>query len=169
MVDIGSIAGLASSLRVAGEITKAMIGIRDGALLQAKVIELQGVILAAQSSALGAHSEQFATAERMRTLEAQVAELEGWEVQKQRYQLTDYGSGTFAYALKKGDTGGEPPHRACATCFDNKQRSILQFKDKSYLGQEVLHCPRCKTDVNLGTPREPPDYTPTRGGSGWTG
>jgi hypothetical protein len=44
MVDLASIAAAATSLKTAGEIVKAMIGLRDAALIQNKVIELQGVI-----------------------------------------------------------------------------------------------------------------------------
>jgi hypothetical protein len=143
-----------------------MIDLRDAAALQTKVIELQGLILTAQGSALGAQSEQFATMERLRLLEAKVSELEAWETEKQRYQLKDHGSETFAYALRHDASAGEPHHRLCVTCFENRRRSILQFKHKTYRGQEVMHCPGCKTDIALGTPREPPDYDPPRG-SGW--
>jgi hypothetical protein len=50
MVDVSAIAGVMSSLKVAGDITKAAVGLRDAQALQSKVIELQGVILSAQSA-----------------------------------------------------------------------------------------------------------------------
>jgi len=41
----------------------------------------------------------------------EVASIETWNVEKGRYKLTDYGGGTFAYALKPEEAQDEPPHR----------------------------------------------------------
>ena len=51
MIDISSIAAVASSLKTAGDITKTAIGLRDAQALQAKIIELNHVIIAAPSPA----------------------------------------------------------------------------------------------------------------------
>jgi hypothetical protein len=79
MVDIAAIAGLVSSLKAAGEITKAMVGLRDATMIQSKVIELNGIILSAQSSALEANVAQFSLLDRVRQLEAEIAGLKAWD------------------------------------------------------------------------------------------
>ncbi len=152
MIDIGSMAAVAGSLKTAGEIAKAMVGLRDAAVVQSKVIELQGVIMSAQSSALTAQSDQFALLERVRELEAQMAELEAWESEKQRYELKDYGGGTFAYELKEPEVSGEPPHRICAACYQKGQKSILQFSHISQANhRHIYDCNVCETRFSLAS------------------
>ena len=51
---MGEITALTGSLKAAGDMAKAMIGLRDAQVFQAKAIELQGAILGAQSDAMGA-------------------------------------------------------------------------------------------------------------------
>ncbi len=126
-MDIGSIAGGIASLKAAKDIAESLIGLRDTAKFQAAVVELQSKILSAQS-------DQFALLERVRELEKKMAELEAWEAEKQRYALTDYGAGTFAYALKEEARKGEPPHRICAACYQNGHKSILQFDFRTHSG-----------------------------------
>jgi hypothetical protein len=153
MVDMGAITGMAASLRAAAEITTAMIGLRDAAKLQGKVIELQQVILAAQSSGLAAQSDQFALMEQVRELEAEKAKLQAWETEKQRYALKDFGGHTFAWELKPEAANGEPIHLLCPTCFEQGRKSILQFEFRAY-GQNKYMCVPCETTFTLGV-RQP--------------
>src|SRR5437868_5960993 len=100
MVDMTAISGLASSLKAVSEITKAMIGIRDGAMLQAKAIELNEIILSAQQSALDANIAQSELTQRVRDLEAKITKLESWDTEKRRYELAEIGAGGFAHVVK---------------------------------------------------------------------
>ncbi len=126
MVDIAAVAGVMSALKGAQDIAKATLGLRDAALVREKVIELQGAILAAQSGAFEAHTAQTALLERVRELEKQVADLEAWKAEKQRYELKEVAPGAFAYALKADEQGAEPAHRICAGCYEHRRKSILQ-------------------------------------------
>jgi hypothetical protein len=155
MVDIGTIASAVGSLNAAAQIAKGMLSLHDMQAVQGKVIELQGVILAAQSSALAAQSDQLSLLEEIRALKAKMAELEAWDAQKKRYQLKDFGAGTFAYELKRDEAQGEPPHRICAHCYESGHRSILQFSHHSE-GQDYFDCPRCKTRQAFGLYRPTP-------------
>ena len=155
MVDMAALAGLASSLKSIGEITKAMVGIRDGAMLQAKAIELNGIILAAQQSALEANIAQAELAQRVRDLEAQIAKMESWNAEKERYALTEIGAGGFAYLVKPSVQGREPPHCICSDCYQRGQKSILQLTRNTF-GAVTLKCPRCKTEVNAS--EDHPNY-----------
>ena len=67
MVDMGTIASAVASLKAASDIAKTLVGIHDAQAVQAKVIELQGEILAAQTNALAAHSDQFTLLEGNRS------------------------------------------------------------------------------------------------------
>ena len=89
MVDMSMITGGLASLKAAKDIAEGLVSLRDTAKFQGAVVELQGKILAA-------HADQFSLLERVRELEAKMAQLEAWEAEKKRYNLTDYGGGTFA-------------------------------------------------------------------------
>ena len=159
MVDVGSIAAAIGSLRAASELTKGFLDLKEAAAVQGRVIELQSVILSAQSSAMAAQSDQMTLLEEIRGLKEKMAKLEAWETEKQRYQLTDFGSGTFAFVLKPEKADGEPPHKICANCYNEGQKSILQFSHNSG-SRQFVDCRRCKTQTALGTPtpyRRPPD------------
>ncbi len=150
MPDMGAISGLAASLTAAADITKGIVGLRDTTIVQDKVIELQGVILSAQSSALTAQSEQFSLLERLRTLEEKVINFEEWDAEKQKYELKQVYSGAFAYVLKPEASGGEPPHWLCTTCYENNRKSVLQAQgltsDRSF---EKYGCPTCRSTIRV--------------------
>ena len=156
MPDMSMISGIAASLRLAGDITKAMIGVRDEALLQGKIVELQSVILSAQSSAISAQTEQFGLLERIRELETQVARLEGWEAEKQKYELSEPRPGTFAYILK-AEAGSGPRHMLCSNCFQHGIKSILQQETRFPGRTDTLACHECGSDIYVfGAPH--PDH-----------
>lgn len=125
---------------------KGLKDINDAAVRNAAVIELQEKILAAQA-------QHAALIERVGELEKEVARLETWEAEQQRYQLTDYGSGTFAYAVKPEARGTEPDHRLCASCYQKGHKSILQFDVRDEHQQDRYTCPACKTEFRFGTPQ----------------
>ena len=68
MVDMTAITGLATSIRTALEITKAMKDLHDANLLQTKTFELTREILAAQSYAMEAVAAQSVLLDRVRQL-----------------------------------------------------------------------------------------------------
>jgi hypothetical protein len=167
MADMTTIASAVSSLKAAGDIAKTLLELRDTAAFKEKAIELQAAILAAQTSALAAHSDQFGLLDRIRGLEKQVADFEGWAKEQQRYLLKDFGGETFAYVLREDQRGDEPMHRLCAACFTDGRKSILQFRFHNAMGQDVYNCPRCQKEIGLGYPREPAALGPIDDGDSW--
>jgi hypothetical protein len=136
------IAGL-GLFKIMFDTAKGLKDINDAAIRNGAVVELQEKILAAQA-------QQAALVDRIRELEKEVADFEAWDREKQRYQLTDHGRGTFTRALKPGMEAGEPFHRICAHCFEQRRKSILQHSHR-VAGQEHVGCPSCKLTFRLGT------------------
>jgi hypothetical protein len=68
---------------------QAIIGLKVSSEVQAKVIELQAVIMAAQGDALSAQSDQFALLQRIRDLEEEVAKFKAWDAQQK--SATNFG------------------------------------------------------------------------------
>ncbi|MEE7478435.1 hypothetical protein [Methylobacterium hispanicum] len=148
MPDISAIAGIVSSLKAATDISKAMLDLRDGALIQSKVIELQSAILEAQQNSFDARTEQYEMTERVRDLEKKLAASEAWGEEKQRYELKAIDRGAMVYALKPDSGSEEPAHWLCPSCFQRSKKSFLQdsgrASDKSFT---LWKCQDCKCQV----------------------
>lgn len=125
-----------SALKTALDVAKGLKGIDDAVRVNAAVIELQENILAAQEA-------QATLVKRVGELEAEVARLKAWDGEKQRYQLTNVGSGVLAYALKDGMENGEPPHQLCTSCFQAGFKSMLNKQTWNPGLASVLICNDC--------------------------
>lgn len=151
-MDMGSIATALSGLKTAGEIAKALFELKSDAQRQAKVIELQSVILAAQSSAISAQSDQFTMLDEIRAAKEELAKIKAWETEKQRYQLVSPHAGSMVYAVKRAMSNGEPPHYLCANCFKQGKASPVNdmpppsSKDRWH----AWYCPNCKSSPLTG-------------------
>lgn len=140
MVDMAAIGALSSALRSATDIAKAFIGLRDEALIQAKVIELQSAILSAQQSAFETQTTQSALLNEIAVLKERLAEVEGWSTERQRYALTQPSHGLFVYRLKAEAKGTEPIHDLCVRCFNDGKKAILQSQ-----GNHLFTCHSCSS------------------------
>lgn len=153
-MEMATISAAISSLQTAAQIAKGMIGLRDAAIIQGKVIELQSAILAAQTGALTAQSEQFSLLDKIRKLEEEVARVKAWEGEKQKYELKEVTPRSFAYVIKADARGTEPSHMICANCFEQGEKRILQQRDTLY-----SHCPKCGSAVQDKPDRPMPMIT----------
>ena len=142
MADMSAFSAAMGSLRLAGDIARGLLTIRDGQMMQAKVIELQDLILAAQQSALSAQADQFALLQDKRELEDRAMKAEAWADEANRYALHEVTPGCFVYALKPEMAGAEPSHHICANCYSDRRKSLLQMSDSVH-----ATCPHCKSMV----------------------
>lgn len=160
MIDITAIPTVLTSLKVASDLAQAAVTLRDAQAVQLKVLELNRSIIEAQSAAIAAQAEHAALVGQIRELEARIGQLEDWAAEKQRYELKDYGGGTFAYAPKPGMEGGEPPHRLCEKCYQQGKKGLLHFLVRKS-GREKVKCYTCGSEYLLGLP-ESPEPSPLR-------
>ncbi|KPF42093.1 hypothetical protein [Rhizobium sp. AAP43] len=154
MVDLALLTGLAGGLKTAVDIGKTIKEINDLTVIRSKVIEMQDIILGAQSSAMAAQTQLFELLQENSELKAKVAAVDDWKATAARYQLRDFGEGTYAYELKEDAANGEPPHKLCPVCFENGKRSLLQFQGKTASKQDINKCLSCGGDFYLGTRAE---------------
>lgn len=160
MVDMTLLQGAIGGLKTAGDIAVSLGKLNTMAQVNAKAIELQQIILAAQSSAFSAQSEQFSLIERIRDLEKELADIKAWETEKQRYKLVEPWTGSVAYALKKSMSNSEPPHYICTKCYEDGRKSILNqtTEEKRWT---VYMCPVCKSKIPTGYGGQvPAEYAP---------
>lgn len=138
---IGAIGATKSAL----EVVKAMADFRDATKLNTVKFELTRLLL----EAIEAQSTLVAD---KRDLEERIRQLEAWDGEKQRYQLAEVGRGTFAFVLKPDAQGSDPPHMACANCFNQGRRSILQRNPQTLGGRAAFDCPSCQTKITINPP-----------------
>jgi hypothetical protein len=147
---IAEIAGGLAALKSASELSKAIIDIRDATVLQSKAIELQRQILAAQESALAANERQTALLERIKELEEEVVGLKKWDADKSKYDLTNLGTGAFAYVPKPESDIAKPEHWLCVKCFDDGKRGVVQNQGRTPDKQRSIYtCPNCKNTFQV--------------------
>ncbi len=154
MVDVTAIVTAMSGLKAATDIAKGIFDIKSISEVQGKVIELQSVILVAQGSAMAAQSEQYSLQEKVRQLETDLAKLQSWETERDRYQLEELPPGILVYRLKPGFENGVPPHRICATCYNRGSKSLLHITDRGN-GLTNGKCYSCSFEVQSGRFIEP--------------
>lgn len=148
-MDYSLIQGTVASLKAASDLARGFLDLKSIADVQGRVIELQSVILSAQTDALAANSQQSAMAEDIRKLRQQIADMEAWAAERERYALTALEPGIFVYALMKDAAArGEPPHWLCAHCFGTGAKVVLQSEGDWY-GATEHHCPSCKLKIKV--------------------
>ena len=145
------------STKTAIELVKAAHGLSNYSELLTAVTAVQIKLTDAIASELASQEKQAALAERVRELEKQIAEIEDWKTQIQRYALFQFPTGALAYALKPGQENGEPMHYLCTACVDKKKKTTLQPNGR------FLHCPEC--NFNIATRESKPIYISSVGGS----
>ena len=145
---VGEVFAGIGALKTAFDIAKGLKDIDDATRRNAAVIELQEKILTAQS-------EQASLIDTVGQLKSRVAELEAWNADKQRYVLSDFGSGLLAYSLKDSMSNGEPPHHLCAQCYSDNVKSILQTETRFPGRCHVMAWHRCGSDLYLSGAPDP--------------
>jgi hypothetical protein len=146
------------STKSLAELIKAAHSLSNYSELLTAVTTVQMKLTDAIASELASQEKQAALAERVRELEKQIAEIEDWKSQMQRYALFQFPTGALAHALKPGLENGEPVHYLCTSCVDKKQKSTLQPHGR------YLRCTVCKIDI--ATHEHEPIQT-NRGGGSW--
>jgi Zn finger protein HypA/HybF involved in hydrogenase expression len=152
---VGEVFAGIGALKTAFDMAKGLNSIHDAVARDRAVIELQKEILAAQAA-------QSNLIESVGELKRRVAELESWEAEKQRYELSEIGAGTVCYIVKAEMRGREPIHRICANCYAGGKKSFLQqhVKGSNY---DKFVCNSCGETLGIdkGDPPQPHSARPS--------
>ena len=109
-----------------------------------QVVQLRGHVLNVQTMALNLQQENA-------ELRAKLAKMEDWNAEKERYEMKAVGQTARVFALKPGFENSEPPHWICPRCYDDNQRSILNFEMQDIMGghNDVWICSRCESRIRV--------------------
>jgi hypothetical protein len=128
-----------SSFKAMLDIAKALKDIDDAVRRNAAVIELQEKIISAEE----AHST---LTNRIGELEKEVAGLKAWDAQREQHELVHIGNGCVAFMRKPQTDAPEQPAWLCATCYENRKKSYLQFQT-TFNRSSIYHCPSCNSKL----------------------
>ena len=117
MPDMNDLAIASASLKAAKDIAQAMASLQDAAALQQKQVEFQSKLLDATSAVFSAREERSAMLERIGELEKEIARLEAWEAEKQRYELVSLAPNMVAYAQKESGARYHTPALSLCKLF----------------------------------------------------
>jgi hypothetical protein len=146
---VAEIAMGVTSLRAALDVAKAMVGLRDAEAFRSKSIELQGLILEALEKAIESREAYSAQIDRIRALEAEMADLKKWGAEKENYELKTIGHGAMAYMLKPQARGTSPPHWLCPNCYAKGKKTFLQATGAQIQRKTVYRCSTCDSPVSV--------------------
>ncbi|MGE3333425.1 MAG: hypothetical protein AB7I36_07270 [Rhodospirillaceae bacterium] len=160
MADMSAILSGFGGINAGLNMLKTVVDVRDQVQVSAAIVDIQNKLLSTQTAVFAAHTAQAELLEQVRALKEKIASMESWATEQDRYQLTDFGDGTFAYLLKTEKANGEPVHRLCANCFQRQQKAILQFSHRGS-GQDYYNCQSCgKTQPFGHRARQPINTSP---------
>ena len=147
-MDSSSILGAMQALQFGAQAANGILTLKVGAEVQAKAIELNTQIIAAQGHVMAIQQEYSEALEEVKYLKAQIERLNGIGDAKARYQLAAIGTGAYAYVLRPEAEDGEQLHWLCVNCFESGYRSVLQNKRRVNNNRDSEHsCPKCKNTV----------------------
>ena len=134
------------SVKVLGDILKAAQELKDSTALVAAVNEVHNKLSVAYESVINSQQSRSALQERVAELEKELNEIKDWKAEIERYQLTEFGHGVFAFTVKPGMENNEPPHKLCAACLQKRQKGYLQFSGRDGYGDH-FRCSMCGTEL----------------------
>jgi hypothetical protein len=150
-MDMSLVSAVTGNLNAGLQVVKAIVGMKVDAAVTAKTVELQGILATAMSQVLELQQGLIAAHARVRELEAEKSSRSAFDADAGRYDLRAVAEGGFAYALKSDAANGQPEHWLCASCFDQRKKSILQYA-KADLGRKIYACPNCQTQIFIPIP-----------------
>jgi hypothetical protein len=117
---LGSALGLATKL----------LSLKSASERQACLIELQQILVAANSAALSLQNQNAALLHDKQELEKEVVRLKDWSEDRENYELREIGPGAFAFVSKTSVQPMTKAEKLCATCFRKGEYAILQLEQK---------------------------------------
>lgn len=137
-----------SSIKAAFDIAKGAGALKSESEINSALIDIQRILLDAQSNALNDKERISQLSDEVRKLRVQIEKDDRWEEERKRYILTKSELGAYTYDLDASLDDGEEFHRICANCYTDGIKSILSTTSKGNGGERV-NCPKCKTDFLL--------------------
>lgn len=138
---ISEINAAISSAKVAFNIAKGMVALKNQVDVQMKAAELLNVIIDLQAKLQDAQAVSATIQSDLREARAKQRELDNWTAEKKHYRLQRLDAGGLVYRYHAAPEDNTPPHDLCSQCYEKNIKSILQPGTESWF--KVLKCHQC--------------------------
>ena len=168
---LAEMTSLITSTKAAYDIAKGVSTLQSEVDRNQAVSKILEVLVSVQFQASSVLAKMNELEVEKHELTKKLLELESWSKTEKKYQLKEIASGVFIYEHQPVNESSEPLHWLCATCFQDRQKSILQRKQKS-VGGIIYICHKCQSEIRDHSQATPPKRNNySRGGSsgGWMG
>ena len=160
MVDLATIAAITTNLGSLTQISRELMSLVGDKAASVKIIELNAKIIEAQGFVMAAQSQHSAMADRLSELEQELKDLKDFRSEKANYVLQPIGDHAYVYGYRAPSSSNVLEHWICCECCNNEKKSILQFSrtDTQYVMRkgtyvttffEVWQCNACKSEVRV--------------------
>lgn len=155
-MDWTAVSTMGTSLGVAMDIARSLMGLRDQALVGEKIAALNDVLLKAQEQLLAHNAALLQLQNENFEAREEIRELKEAARERGRYTLVEVASGQFAYRVnvapqQSGPTEpscAEPEHHLCQRCFDGGSKVVLQRLMVAD-GVSALCCSACEQRIGF--------------------
>lgn len=113
------------ALKGASAVISTINNLDDHVKRNEAIYKIQGLILDAQSAAIGAQERVSVLIESERQLKIKISEFGKFETEKERYFLNKLPGGGIVYTIKEEANDCGPTHHLCATCFEQSKKVIM--------------------------------------------
>ena len=138
---LDGVSAVLGSAKVAYELTKSLLDLKEGAAVNEKAVALTGILIELQGHVISAQQEQMALLKRVNELEQLLEKTNTKKLKFDRYRLHQFPKGSSAYVLREEHHAEEPKHYICGVCLESEQKVILQPRAMG------LACPKCEAFV----------------------
>jgi regulator of replication initiation timing len=135
-----------TGIKTAIDLATAIKNITDDIELKAKTSELYNSIIGLQNGIMSMQAENHSLLQDNHSLSKKLVDVETWEQEKTKYSLSEICPKVFVYSRRKDEDSHEPPHCICTTCYNQGEKSILQFKEKTHAGT-YYKCHKCSSEI----------------------
>ena len=143
-IEIASISAALQGVKVLKELIFASTELNKKTEISMAVADVMEKLADAQSSIISSNNELLTLQAKYADLEKQLAEIENWKNEANRYHLHEIGPQVFTYKLKESHADREPIHYLCTNCYSNRKKSILNLVTSS--SDAISYsCPSCPT------------------------
>jgi hypothetical protein len=151
-MDLSALTSLATSIKVASDLGKAALGVRDFNEYAAAIAKVNDQLLKAQDGLLQISIQTHSLVQQLADAEKKALKLQEAADERARYTLIELSEGIFVHRLKGPDelnhigahSPAEPTHYLCQRCFASGTKSVLMRH--VMWGSVSHHCPTCKNE-----------------------
>jgi hypothetical protein len=125
--------------------------------------ERNAAVLAVQQDLIRVYSDAMKMAEELMAMRDELRRLQDWQAEAARYELVEVAQGVVVRQLRSDRANGEPIHRLCPQCFEDRKKSYLRHFEAAMFGWSLI-CDRCKSEIPMDSARVLPKIQYPRSG-----